>query len=545
MSHNAYQIAGSRAGRFSAIAQQGSLLNFKPTYYVDSINGLDTNDGLTADTAFQTITKANATLLAPGESIGFKRGQIFTGQLVPRSGDVTANTIYGSYGSGAYPVIEQNTLTSSLYFFSKNYITVQNLDIRNNLGGSTARGCYMQGANSNITIQSCKISGYDGIGVAGALTNGYFSKLTGVTISRNDIYVYSVGNSNINVTNCNFAKRANINNTSNIVINSNTGQSFNIDTCTGSFEAKYNIFDMNGSTFTAGQHFTDCSFSSSNIDANIVYGRSNTAYYIISSSGLNFNRCVANTGTFGFRNDGADNINFDKCLAINGTGDGFNTTGGCHDITFKYCRASNNGNKNSDSAGDGFTSHDLDYNINILYCISDNNTCSGFALTERSSGLVYGCTCFNNSGDWTQEGGVGQYRGGIYIPGDTVNPTTLQGWTVKNCITDGNYPYEVNTNSIHTYNYNSYYSLRTNPFNLDATPMNWTTYNSTQEANSIFQNPNLVNLIPSVEIENAEDLGLSYNDGLDVLTVWGNGTTIPSYATKKQGDNWQVGAFVQ
>ncbi|MEO7093095.1 MAG: hypothetical protein ABI175_07590, partial [Polyangiales bacterium] len=80
-------------------------------HYVDASKGRDTNDGLTADTAWATIAKVDTELadggsVAPGEQVLFARGQSFHGALrVPRPGTDTARTTLGAYGCGAAPVI--------------------------------------------------------------------------------------------------------------------------------------------------------------------------------------------------------------------------------------------------------------------------------------------------------------------------------------------------------------------------------------------------------------------------------------------------------
>jgi len=55
------------------------------------------------------------------------------------------------------------------------------------------------------------------------------------------------------------------------------------------------------------------------------------------------------------------------------------------------------------------------------------------------------------------------------------------------------------------------------------------------------------NLIPATPIMIAENLGVNYEDALDLLTNWGNASILPVIATKKQPTvgNWQVGAYVQ
>ena len=51
------------------------------TFYVDSAAGLDSNPGTIA-LPWQTVAKVNGTTLAPGQSVGFKRGGIWRETLI-------------------------------------------------------------------------------------------------------------------------------------------------------------------------------------------------------------------------------------------------------------------------------------------------------------------------------------------------------------------------------------------------------------------------------------------------------------------------------
>ncbi len=72
-------------------------------YYVDNTNGSDNNSGLTPLTAWQNLSKVNASSYLPGDSILFKRGGIWRGQLLPKSGTAGAYITYAAYGTGTKP----------------------------------------------------------------------------------------------------------------------------------------------------------------------------------------------------------------------------------------------------------------------------------------------------------------------------------------------------------------------------------------------------------------------------------------------------------
>ena len=74
-------------------------------YYVDNINGNNSNTGLSPSNAWQTLNKVNAASYAPGDSILFISGGVWRGQLQPKSGSSAGNIIYASYGIGSKPVL--------------------------------------------------------------------------------------------------------------------------------------------------------------------------------------------------------------------------------------------------------------------------------------------------------------------------------------------------------------------------------------------------------------------------------------------------------
>jgi len=69
-------------------------------YYV-AANGSDTNDGLSPETPWQTLHRASiATELQPGDGVFFRRGDLFRGKLLAKSG-----VTYAAYGEGPKPIL--------------------------------------------------------------------------------------------------------------------------------------------------------------------------------------------------------------------------------------------------------------------------------------------------------------------------------------------------------------------------------------------------------------------------------------------------------
>jgi hypothetical protein len=79
------------------------------TYYVDATGGSDLKNGLSPSTAWQTIAKVNATALMPGDSVLFRRGQVWiqnaTALIPPSSGTEVKPITFADYGAGKKPEI--------------------------------------------------------------------------------------------------------------------------------------------------------------------------------------------------------------------------------------------------------------------------------------------------------------------------------------------------------------------------------------------------------------------------------------------------------
>ncbi|MBN2772776.1 MAG: T9SS type A sorting domain-containing protein [Prolixibacteraceae bacterium] len=74
-------------------------------YYVDATYGNDNYNGKSPVLAWQSIERVNIASLNPGDSILFKRGEIFRGNLIAQGGESGKPVVYGAYGIGAKPRI--------------------------------------------------------------------------------------------------------------------------------------------------------------------------------------------------------------------------------------------------------------------------------------------------------------------------------------------------------------------------------------------------------------------------------------------------------
>ncbi|MBO4596072.1 MAG: hypothetical protein J5632_05630 [Bacteroidales bacterium] len=82
------------------------------TYYV-AADGDDAADGLSPETAWKSLAQVNDAVLGFGDSVLFKRGDVFRGHLEPQSGSPEHPIYYGAYGEGVKPILEPSWDASS------------------------------------------------------------------------------------------------------------------------------------------------------------------------------------------------------------------------------------------------------------------------------------------------------------------------------------------------------------------------------------------------------------------------------------------------
>lgn len=82
------------------------------TYYVSASTGSDANDGRSEHAPWKTIAKVNAAALLPGDSLLFRRGDVWKDGVLlyfTESGTAESPIVVAAYGEGARPVISDIT----------------------------------------------------------------------------------------------------------------------------------------------------------------------------------------------------------------------------------------------------------------------------------------------------------------------------------------------------------------------------------------------------------------------------------------------------
>jgi hypothetical protein len=147
-----------------------SLL-FSNTYYIDNSNGDDTFDGLSPSSAWKTLTKVNGITFVPGDTILFKSGSTWTGQLKPKgSGNSLYPIIIDKYDGAAKPIINGNGVIgqATLYLNNQQYWEINNLEITNDAPiGGDRRGVLIAASNfgtvNHIYLKNLDIHNVKGI----------------------------------------------------------------------------------------------------------------------------------------------------------------------------------------------------------------------------------------------------------------------------------------------------------------------------------------------------------------------------------------------
>lgn len=133
------------------------------TYYVSATKGSDLNSGLSEKTPWKTLEKVSQADILPGDSILFKSGDVFIGQLAPGySGKESAPITFSSYGKGSKPVINGSTaeggdFVAAVLLHNQQCFNISNLEITNErrvtragISDKDAFGIYVLADSANV-----------------------------------------------------------------------------------------------------------------------------------------------------------------------------------------------------------------------------------------------------------------------------------------------------------------------------------------------------------------------------------------------------------
>lgn len=165
-------------------------------YYIDSINGSDSDSGTSQDNAWQSLAKVSSTVFSAGDKILFKAGGTYTGQLFPKgSGTEEAPIIIDMYGEGPKPVIladgESDTVVT---LYNQEYWEINNLEITSYNNTAVQYGVNFiaedYGIVDHIYIKNCYVRDIAG-SITSKITGGIFYTVKGTTVKTkfNDVLI--------------------------------------------------------------------------------------------------------------------------------------------------------------------------------------------------------------------------------------------------------------------------------------------------------------------------------------------------------------------
>lgn len=143
-------------------------------YHVSSTTGNDNNDG-SINAPFQTLAKASAVSLSPGDKLLFKKGDTFVGQLVINSSGTKEAPIHiSSYGTGDQPIISGAVGSANggdheeaIYILDQDHFVIEDIEVQNErtntrsgVDDELAFGIYVQATTrslSNFVIRNVTI----------------------------------------------------------------------------------------------------------------------------------------------------------------------------------------------------------------------------------------------------------------------------------------------------------------------------------------------------------------------------------------------------
>ncbi|WP_327087021.1 right-handed parallel beta-helix repeat-containing protein [Nonomuraea sp. NBC_01738] len=153
------------------------------TYYVDAVAGSDANSGQSESAAWQSLAKASALTLGPGDRLLFRAGQRWQGQLsVKGAGAPGSPALVGAYGTGAKPIIDgAGQVDIAIKLTNSHDLTLDGFEVTNWSNSTTARSgvnLYAKDAGrlENVTLRNLNIHDIDGpggshVGAAGLMVS--------------------------------------------------------------------------------------------------------------------------------------------------------------------------------------------------------------------------------------------------------------------------------------------------------------------------------------------------------------------------------------
>lgn len=177
-----------------------SMRSFAANYYLDASGGSDGATGRSSAAAWKSLTKLDGTVFKGGDSILFKSGGMWNGQLRPKGSGTQGNPIViTTYGGNGKALINGGGLIGegAVYLNGESDWDIGGLEITNDAdSGADRRGVYIVGPSDRIRLHDLYVHNIAGIPSVPALgVENAAAKATGGI-------AFSGGGKNVLIENC-------------------------------------------------------------------------------------------------------------------------------------------------------------------------------------------------------------------------------------------------------------------------------------------------------------------------------------------------------
>lgn len=170
------------------------------TYYIDPVNGKDSNTGLGESDAWQTLAAASAHTFAPGDALLLKAGGIFNGTFAAKgNGTAEAPVTVGAYGdivTDGLPLLTTREDAVLMHLTDVSCWTVSDLEFTAPKGHGVYITATDGGVHTDVTVQNCVFHNISNEALVTRYpvylgSEGETSRLEDITIK--DCHIYDCG----------------------------------------------------------------------------------------------------------------------------------------------------------------------------------------------------------------------------------------------------------------------------------------------------------------------------------------------------------------
>jgi hypothetical protein len=278
------------------------------TYYVSNSSGNDAQNGTTSSSAWKTLAKVNSMAFQPGDTILFKRGDIWTKQnlKITSNGQAGQPITFGNFGSGDLPKFDGLYDQGVFYGVTtdgRTWIVLDGLEIYR-----FHKGIWLDKAASNITVRNSRISyiGGECVGIKGNVKNVTIEVNVihdcgqkaingeGVYVGTDPLKAQGIPDRTMNIV----IRNNQIYNTKNEAVELKAGTS----NCIVQSNLIHDVFDTTNAAIHTGHWANPLIVPNHLIASNIIYNVSSVPGIVIRSGGIKVERnTVYNTAGDGIR----------------------------------------------------------------------------------------------------------------------------------------------------------------------------------------------------------------------------------------------------